>query len=124
MVLPEIGDPAPPFEAETARGLVRFPEYAEGKWCVIFAHPANFTSAWEMFSVFLSKKERWLDERHAKVIGLTNVPLRQNDWLQKTQRYVGIYLRVPSFRICTAILPECMDWLQDAGPCPVAIGLR
>lgn len=95
MALPQIGDPAPAFEAETTRGSVRFPEYAEGKWCVIFAHPANFTSAWEMFSVFLSKKERWLDERHAKVIGLTNVPFRQNDWLHKTQRYVGIYLRGP-----------------------------
>jgi peroxiredoxin 2/4 len=93
--LPEIGDLAPSFEVETTRGRVSFPEYSAGKWCILFAHPANFTTAWQMFSVFLSKKERWLDERHTKVIGLTNVPFRQNDWTQKAQRYVGIYLRGP-----------------------------
>jgi len=93
--LPQIDDPAPYFEVETTRGLVRFPDYSAGHWCILFAHPANFTTAWQMFSVFLSKKEGWLDERNTKVIGLTNVPFRQNDWTQKAQRYVGIYLKGP-----------------------------
>ena len=92
---PQIGDPAPYFEVETTRGLIQFPDYSAGHWCILFAHPANFTTAWQMFSVFLSKKEGWLDERNTKVIGLTNVPFRQNDWTQKAQRYVGIYLKGP-----------------------------
>lgn len=93
--LPQIGDPAPYFEVDTTRGYLQFPNYSAGNWCILFAHPANFTTAWQMFSVFLSKKEMWLAERDIKVIGLTNVPFRQNDWTQIAQRYIGIYLKGP-----------------------------
>lgn len=93
--LPMVGDPAPGFEIESPEGLVRFPEYSAGCWCIIFAHPANFTSAWEMFSAFLAMKERWLNERNTKVIGLSNVSIGQNDWSKKARRYIGIYLKGP-----------------------------
>ena len=61
--LPKIGDYAPQFEVQTPKGLVRFPEFSKGYWCIFFAHPANFTSAWRMYSNFLAMKERWLNER-------------------------------------------------------------
>ena len=93
--LPMVGDPAPEFEVEMPEGLVRFPQYSAGCWCIIFAHPANFTSAWEMFSAFLAMKERWLNERNTKVIGLSNVSIGQNDWSKKARRYIGIYLKGP-----------------------------
>jgi peroxiredoxin (alkyl hydroperoxide reductase subunit C) len=94
--LPQIGDLAPAFEVPTQKGLVRFPEYSDGCWCIFFAHPANFTSAWTMFSTFLAKKERWLNERNTKVLALSNEPLRQNnDWADKARRFIGIYLHAP-----------------------------
>jgi peroxiredoxin 2/4 len=93
--LPQVGDSAPAFEFQTARGLLRFPEYSAGCWCVFFAHPANFTSAWTMFSAFLAKKERWLDERNTKVLALSNEPIRHNDWSDKARRFIGIYLKAP-----------------------------
>lgn len=93
--LPQIGDPAPAFEFQTARGTLHFPEYSAGCWCVFFAHPANFTSAWTMFSAFLAKKERLLDERNTRVLALSNEPIRQNDWSDKARRFIGIYLKAP-----------------------------
>lgn len=94
--LPEVGDIAPSFEVETSKGLVRFPEYADGCWCVFFAHPANFTSCWAMFSAFLGKKERWLNERNTKVLALCNETLpSNNDWSEKARRFIGIYLNAP-----------------------------
>jgi alkyl hydroperoxide reductase subunit AhpC len=93
--LPQIGDFAPSFEFETSKGPVHFPEYSAGCWCVFFAHPANFTSAWTMFSAFLAKKERWLNERNTKVLALSNEPIRQNDWSDKARRFIGIYLKAP-----------------------------
>lgn len=93
--LPQVGDLAPAFEFQTSRGLLRFPEYSAGRWCVFFAHPANFTSAWTMFSAFLAKKERWLDERNTKVLALSNEPIRHNDWSDKARRFIGIYLKAP-----------------------------
>jgi len=94
--LPEIGDFAPTFEVHTEKGLLRFPEYCEGCWCIFFAHPANFTTAWTMFSAFLAMKERWLNERNTKVLALTNESLRQNNqWADKARRFIGIYLKAP-----------------------------
>lgn len=94
--LPEVGDLAPAFEVETSKGAVRFPEYADGCWCVFFAHPANFTTCWTMFSAFLGKKERWLNERNTKVLALCNETLpSNNDWSEKARRFIGIYLNAP-----------------------------
>lgn len=94
--LPDIGDYVPSFEVETEKGVLRFPDYSAGSWCIFFAHPANFTSAWTMFSAFLAMKERWLNERNTKVLALTNEPLRHNNqWADKARRYIGIYLKAP-----------------------------
>jgi len=41
--LPLIGEEAPPFEAETTQGHIRFPDDYRGKWVILFSHPADFT---------------------------------------------------------------------------------
>lgn len=95
-ILPQVGDRAPEFEVMTSKGLVHFPSYNQGGWCIFFAHPANFTSAWTMFSAFLAMKERWLNERNTKVLALSNESLRpNNDWSDKARRFIGIYLKAP-----------------------------
>lgn len=94
--LPEVGDVAPAFEVLTDKGLVRFPEYSQGCWCVFFAHPANFTSCWAMFSAFLGKKERWLNDRNTKVLALCNEEMpSDNEWSEKARRFIGIYMNAP-----------------------------
>jgi len=93
--LPQTGDPAPYFEFQTPQGPIVFPEYSRGFWCVFFAHPANFTSAWTMFSAFLAKKERWLNERNTKVLALSTEPMRLHDWSDKARRFIGIHLKAP-----------------------------
>lgn len=93
--LPSVGDPAPSFQVETERGPINFPEYSRGSWCVLFAHPANFTSAWTMYASFMAMKERWLNARNTKLLALVNEPVRQNDWQEKVRRYLGIYMKAP-----------------------------
>ena len=41
--IPLIGEPAPAFEAVTTQGPIRFPEDFQGKWVILFSHPADFT---------------------------------------------------------------------------------
>lgn len=93
--LPGVGDPAPAFDAPTEKGVIRFPEYSAGCWCVFFAHPANFTTAWRMYSTLLALKESWFSARNTKLIALTNESIRLNDWSDKVRRYIGIYLKAP-----------------------------
>ena len=41
--MPLIGDKAPAFEAVTTQGNISFPSDYEGKWIILFSHPADFT---------------------------------------------------------------------------------
>lgn len=93
--LPQVGDAAPSFVVHTPRGPLQLHDYCAGCWCIFFAHPANFTSAWSMYSAFLALKERWFNERNTKLLALVNEPIRQNDWSDKVRRYIGIYLKAP-----------------------------
>ncbi|MFP4287232.1 MAG: peroxiredoxin [Candidatus Izemoplasmataceae bacterium] len=42
-VMPLIGDKAPSFTAVTTQGNIDFPKDYEGKWVILFSHPADFT---------------------------------------------------------------------------------
>lgn len=41
--MPRIGDKAPEFEAVTTQGKISFPSDYQGKWKILFSHPADFT---------------------------------------------------------------------------------
>ena len=41
--LPLIGDMAPSFTANTTQGVINFPQDFQGKWVILFSHPADFT---------------------------------------------------------------------------------
>jgi peroxiredoxin (alkyl hydroperoxide reductase subunit C) len=43
VTMPLIGDKAPSFTAKTTQGQIRFPEDYDGKWVILFSHPADFT---------------------------------------------------------------------------------
>lgn len=94
-ILPAVGEVAPAFVVPTEKGTVDFPAYSKGCWCVFFAHPANFTTAWRMYSTLLALKESWFSARNTKLLAISNVPLRGNDWSDKVRRYIGIYLKAP-----------------------------
>lgn len=39
--IPLIGEEAPSFVADSTQGIVKFPEDYEGKWVILFSHPAE-----------------------------------------------------------------------------------
>lgn len=41
--IPMIGEKAPAFVAHTTQGPINFPEDYNGKWVILFSHPADFT---------------------------------------------------------------------------------
>ena len=41
--MPLIGDTAPEFTAASTQGTVNYPSNYQGKWSILFSHPADFT---------------------------------------------------------------------------------
>jgi peroxiredoxin (alkyl hydroperoxide reductase subunit C) len=58
IAMPRIGDSAPSFSAVTTQGNINFPADYQGKWVILFSHPADFTPVCTSeFMTFASMQE-------------------------------------------------------------------
>lgn len=68
---PIIGRPAPEFVANTTHGKINFPADYEGKWVILFSHPADFTPVCTTeFMTFASMHDEF-KELNAELVGLS-----------------------------------------------------
>jgi alkyl hydroperoxide reductase subunit AhpC len=78
-----IGDEAPDFEAETTEGRIRFHEWLDGKWAILFSHPRNFTPVCTTELGYMARLKPEFDRRDVKIIGLSVDPLENHErWAQ------------------------------------------
>jgi peroxiredoxin (alkyl hydroperoxide reductase subunit C) len=69
--MPLIGDDAPEFKAQTTQGEISFPADYQGKWVVLFSHPADFTPVCTTeFMTFASMQEDF-KQLNTELIGLS-----------------------------------------------------
>ncbi|MDD2513514.1 MAG: peroxiredoxin [Proteiniphilum sp.] len=69
--MPRIGDKAPSFTAKTTQGIINFPEGFEGKWKILFSHPADFTPVCTSeFMTFASMQHEY-DALNCQLVGLS-----------------------------------------------------
>ncbi len=71
MSIPLIGDKAPAFEAETTKGLLRFPEDYQGRWVILFSHPADFTPVCTTEFIMFANLLEEFRQMNAELIGLS-----------------------------------------------------
>lgn len=84
--MPMIGEPAPAFDAVTTQGDIHFPQDYEGKWVILFSHPADFTPVCTTeFMTFGSMIEEFR-EMNTELVGLSVDSLYSHiAWLRKIQ---------------------------------------
>lgn len=71
MSFPIIGRPAPSFTANTTHGMIDFPKQYEGKWVILFSHPADFTPVCTTeFMTFASLQEEF-KSLNTELVGLS-----------------------------------------------------
>ncbi len=69
--LPRIGDPAPAFKAVTTQGEIDFPKQYEGRWVILFSHPADFTPVCTSEFITFASMEQQFEEANCKLVGLS-----------------------------------------------------
>ncbi len=69
--MPLIGDDAPSFEAVTTQGKINFPKDYEGKWVILFSHPADFTPVCTTEFMTFAKMQEEFEALNTKLIGLS-----------------------------------------------------
>ncbi|WP_165899244.1 redoxin domain-containing protein [Rhodovulum steppense] len=68
--VPRIGDIFPDLDARTTQGPIRFHDWAEGRWTVLFSQPGAFTPVCSTELAGLAEIAADLDRRGVQVIGL------------------------------------------------------
>ena len=66
-----LGDLAPDFTAQTTIGRIRFHEWLEGRWAVLFSHPRDFTPVCTTELGAAARLQRQFDKRGVRLIGLS-----------------------------------------------------
>ena len=84
--MPLIGDKAPEFEAVTTQGKINFPSDFEGKWIILFSHPADFTPVCTTeFMTFASMMDEF-NALNVQLVGLSVDSLFPHiAWLRRIQ---------------------------------------
>lgn len=69
--MPKIGDKAPSFTANSTQGEINFPKQYEGKWTILFSHPADFTPVCTSEFITFASMEDKFKEANCQLIGLS-----------------------------------------------------
>lgn len=91
-----IGDEAPDFEAKTTEGDIRFHDYIDGKWAVLFSHPKDYTPVCTTELGYTAKLKPEFEARNVKVIGLSVDPLDAHaGWAKDIEETQGYAVNFP-----------------------------
>lgn len=86
ITMPLIGDKAPAFKAVTTQGEINFPKDYEGKWVILFSHPADFTPVCTTEFMTFGSMMNEFKEINTELVGLSVDSLYSHiAWLRKIQ---------------------------------------
>jgi peroxiredoxin 2/4 len=94
--IPRIGDRAPDFTAITTQGPLEFSKWQDGKWVVLFSHPADFTPVCSTELTEFAKRQSEFDALGTKLIGLSVDSVHSHlAWRENLREKLGTEIKYP-----------------------------
>ncbi|KAF7188021.1 Peroxiredoxin PRX1, mitochondrial [Pseudocercospora fuligena] len=91
-----LGSETPNFQAKTTQGDIDFHKWLDGKWAILFSHPADFTPVCTTELGAFSKLKDEFEKRGVKMIGLSANDLGSHDkWIQDINEISQTNLQFP-----------------------------
>lgn len=95
--VPQIGDIFPDFTALTTSGRLRFFDWAEGSWTVLFSHPCAFTPICSTEMAAFAEASEEFEHRNTKLLAFTNSSLLTlGAWRHEVENLFGVTIDFPS----------------------------
>jgi len=93
--LPRLGEPAPPFEAQTTFGVLRLEDF-KGRWLILFSHPADFTPVCTTEFVAFAEIFPELQKRGVDLLGLSVDSISSHiAWARNVEEKIGVKIPFP-----------------------------
>jgi peroxiredoxin (alkyl hydroperoxide reductase subunit C) len=94
--MPRIGEKAPDFQASTTAGPLKFSEFNQGRWVIMFSHPADFTPVCTTELSEFAKEKKFFTDRNTKLIGLSIDSIHSHlAWVNNVREKTGVYMDFP-----------------------------
>jgi alkyl hydroperoxide reductase subunit AhpC len=91
-----LGDTAPDFEQESSIGRIKFHEWIDDSWAVLFSHPADYTPVCTTELGMTAKLKSEFDKRNVKAIGLSVDPVaKHTGWIKDIEETQGCTVAFP-----------------------------
>lgn len=91
-----LGTKAPDFIAETTEGTIRFHDWVDGKWCLFFSHPKDFTPVCTTELGAVARAMPEFERRGVKVIGPSVDPIEAHRrWKEDIEDTQGAAVSYP-----------------------------
>ncbi len=86
----QLGDTAPDFDVPTTDGQIKFHDWADGSWVILFSHPKDFTPVCTTELGYMAKLAPDFAKRGCKIIGLSVDPITDHArWLDDIEAVTG-----------------------------------
>lgn len=93
--LPRLNEPAPQFEANTTHGIKKLSDY-QGKWLVLFSHPADFTPVCTTEFIAFAKHHQDFQDLNCDLLGLSiDSTYSHLAWIQNIKEKFGVEIPFP-----------------------------
>jgi len=120
--LPRIGDPAPEFTAQTTQGEVNLSAWQEGKWVVLFSHPADFTPVCSTELTEFGRRNKEFEQRGVKLIGISVDSIHSHlAWHQNLSKILGVTLPFPIIADSTRAVSELYGMIHPGASATVTV---